>query len=107
MKRTNLHNRTLLWSSGYSFEATQQWGRKSGYQGWIPEKAADGAHLVRAVLASSARDGIVLCRIHGNEYLHLVKAIQGGRFQIGNNRGFINGWIRAGAIYGRCIRIEM
>lgn len=31
-------------------------------------------------------DDIVLCKVNGNEYLHLVKAIQGNRFQIGNNR---------------------
>ena len=36
---------------------------------------------------------IVLCKVHGNEYFHIVKAIEGGRFQIGNNRGFTNGWI--------------
>lgn len=48
---------------------------------------------------------IVLCRVHGAEYLHLVKAIQGGRFQIGNNRGRINGWIGANGIFGRCTRV--
>ena len=35
---------------------------------------------------------VVLVRIHGREYLHLIKAIQGGRFLIGNNGGGINGW---------------
>jgi hypothetical protein len=49
---------------------------------------------------------IVLCKVNGREYLHLVKAIQGPRFQIGNNRGRINGWISAGAIFGRCVRVE-
>jgi len=49
---------------------------------------------------------IVLCKVNGAEYLHLVKAIQGPRFQIGNNRGRINGWIGAGAIFGRCVRVE-
>jgi hypothetical protein len=49
---------------------------------------------------------IVLCKVNGREYLHLVKAIQGPRFQIGNNRGRINGWVTAGAIYGRCVSIE-
>lgn len=49
---------------------------------------------------------IVLCKVNGREYLHLVKAIQGQRFQIGNNRGRINGWVSAGAIFGRCIRVE-
>lgn len=51
-------------------------------------------------------DDIVLCKVKGNEYLHLIKAIQGPRFQIGNNRGFINGWISADAIFGLCIKVE-
>lgn len=49
---------------------------------------------------------IVLCKVGRSEYLHLVKAIDGERFQIGNNRGRINGWITGEAIFGRCIRIE-
>jgi len=49
---------------------------------------------------------IVLCKVNGNEYLHLIKAIQGPRFQIGNNRGRINGWISANSIFGICTRIE-
>ncbi|MBL8795510.1 MAG: S24/S26 family peptidase [Planctomycetia bacterium] len=44
---------------------------------------------------------IVLCKVNGSQYLHLVKAVQGVRFQIGNNRGKINGWITATSIYGR------
>lgn len=49
---------------------------------------------------------IVLCKVNGREYLHLVKAIQGARFQIGNNRGRINGWVSANAIFGKCVRVE-
>jgi len=49
---------------------------------------------------------IVLCKVNGREYLHLIKAIQGQRFQIGNNRGRINGWVSSGAIFGRCVRVE-
>ena len=49
---------------------------------------------------------IVLCKVRGNEYLHLVKAIHGGRFQIGNNRGLVNGWIAANGIFGKCILID-
>ncbi|HEY2516081.1 MAG TPA: hypothetical protein VGI39_34655 [Polyangiaceae bacterium] len=51
-------------------------------------------------------DDIVLCKVNGNEYLHIVKAIQGERFQIGNNRGLINGWITGRGIFGKCVRIE-
>ena len=49
---------------------------------------------------------IVLCTVKGNHYLHLIKAIQAGRFQIGNNRGGINGWVGPNAIHGRCVRVE-
>jgi hypothetical protein len=49
---------------------------------------------------------IVLCKVRGSEYLHLIKAIQRERFQIGNNRGFINGWISSNAIFGRCVAVE-
>jgi SOS-response transcriptional repressor LexA len=49
---------------------------------------------------------IVLCKVNGNQYLRLVKARQGQRFQIGNNRGPINGWVDPNRIYGRCVRVE-
>lgn len=49
---------------------------------------------------------IVLCRVRGREYLHSIRAIRGDRFQIGNNRGRINGWIGRHAIYGRLVRVE-
>lgn len=49
---------------------------------------------------------IVLCKVRGSEYLHFVKAIQGDRFQIGNNRGLINGWIGASGIFGRLSKVE-
>jgi hypothetical protein len=49
---------------------------------------------------------VVLCKVRGSEYLHIVKAIQAGRFQIGNNRGFINGWIGASSIFGKLTTVE-
>jgi len=62
---------------------------------------------VEPVEAASLRVGdIVLCKVNGRLYLHLVKAVQGGRFQIGNNRGHINGWVSASSIYGRCVRVD-
>ena len=51
-------------------------------------------------------DDIVLCKVKGAEYLHLIKAIQGTRFQIGNNRGYINGWIGLNSIFGKCVSVE-
>lgn len=49
---------------------------------------------------------IVLVRVKGNIYLHLIKAIDRGRFLIGNNRGGINGWVGSNSIYGKAINIE-
>ncbi|HZZ78935.1 MAG TPA: S24 family peptidase [Gemmataceae bacterium] len=49
---------------------------------------------------------IVLCKVNGSQYLHLVKAIQGKRFQIGNNRGRINGWVSENSIFGKCTKVE-
>src|SRR4051812_46412950 len=62
---------------------------------------------VEPIAPASLKVGdIVLCKVNGRQYLHLVKAIQGERFQIGNNRGRINGWVSGNCIYGRCTRIE-
>lgn len=49
---------------------------------------------------------IVLCKVKGNQFLHLIKAVRHGQFQIGNNLGHINGWITADAIFGKCIKVE-
>jgi SOS-response transcriptional repressor LexA len=49
---------------------------------------------------------VVLVRVRGNVYLHLIKAVDKGRFLIGNNRGGINGWVGHNAIYGVATRVE-
>lgn len=51
---------------------------------------------------------IVLCKVKGAEYLHLIKAVDpsGPRFLIGNNRGGENGWTMYGNVYGRCTKVE-
>ena len=49
---------------------------------------------------------VVLVRVRGQIYLHLIKAKSKGRFLIGNNRGGTNGWVNGKAIYGVATRIE-
>ncbi|MCI0488907.1 MAG: hypothetical protein L0229_20135 [Blastocatellia bacterium] len=49
---------------------------------------------------------IVLVRVRGRDYLHLIKAIDNGRFLIGNNRGGTNGWVGHNCIYGIATKIE-
>lgn len=43
---------------------------------------------------------IVLCSVRGRHYLHLVGAIHDNQYQIKNNRGLINGWVRINKIFG-------
>jgi len=61
---------------------------------------------VEPVNGEIVKGDIVLCKVRGAEYLHIVKAIQGDRYQIGNNRGHINGWVGRGCIYGKCTKVE-
>ena len=43
---------------------------------------------------------VVLCKVNGSEYLHLVTALKGKQYQISNNKGRVNGWININNIYG-------
>src|SRR5260221_9920521 len=49
---------------------------------------------------------VVLVKVKGNVYLHLVKAVDSRRILIGNNRGGINGWVGPNAVYGIATNIE-
>ena len=52
---------------------------------------------------------IVLCKVKGSEYLHLVSAAPAGgakQVQISNNRGHVNGWTSRASVYGICTKIE-
>jgi phage repressor protein C with HTH and peptisase S24 domain len=49
---------------------------------------------------------VVLCRVGRAQYLHLIKSIRGNRYQIGNNKGHINGWIGIDNIYGVLIGVK-
>jgi hypothetical protein len=55
---------------------------------------------------SLAVGDVVLCKVGGRQYLHLIKAVQGDRYQIGNNRGRINGWTSRHCIFGKCVKVE-
>jgi SOS-response transcriptional repressor LexA len=50
---------------------------------------------------------IVLCKVNGKHWLHLVKSMSHDeRYLIGNNKGHLNGWCNRTAIYGRVTDIE-
>ncbi|GAA1595001.1 hypothetical protein GCM10009828_020260 [Actinoplanes couchii] len=50
---------------------------------------------------------IVLARVAGTTYLHLVSAIdhQRSRVQISNNRGRVNGWTGHPRVHGICVSV--
>lgn len=71
-------------------------------------RVSDGALVTLEPVASEAVqvDDIVLVRVRGTDYLHLVKAKRGEQFLIGNNRGGVNGWVSGRAIYGKAVSVK-
>jgi hypothetical protein len=51
---------------------------------------------------------IVLVRVTGTTYLHLVSAVDhaNARVQISNNRGRVNGWTGHARVFGICTEVE-
>ena len=51
---------------------------------------------------------IVLARVAGTTYLHLVSAVDraNARVQISNNRGRVNGWTGHSRVFGICIAVD-
>lgn len=49
---------------------------------------------------------VVLCRVRGREYLHLVKAIRNSQALIANNRGDTNGWTPLTAVFGKLVSVS-
>lgn len=54
--------------------------------------------------AEIRKGDVVLCRVRGREYLHLVHATSPRGYLIGNARGHLNGWISRDDIFGRLKR---
>ena len=44
---------------------------------------------------------IVLAKVNGHYYCHLISAIRGKSYQISNNHKHVNGWVSKKKIYGR------
>ena|SRR3990167_3015443 len=50
---------------------------------------------------------IVLCKVDGKQWLHLVSAIgSDGRYQISNNKGHVNGWCMPQNVFGVVTQVE-
>ena len=61
---------------------------------------------VQSVDSSTLEVGdVVLCKVKGREFLHKITATRGVEFQIGNNKGRVNGWVSTNAIFGKCVEV--
>lgn len=48
-----------------------------------------------------SKGDVVLCKVKGAYYLHLIKSVKPGSYLIGNNRGRTNGWTLRKNIFGK------
>lgn len=68
--------------------------------------SGDTVELKPAKDQEIAAEDIVLVKVKGKVYLHLVTAMRDEQYQISNNHGYVNGWVPRDKIYGIAIRIE-
>jgi phage repressor protein C with HTH and peptisase S24 domain len=47
------------------------------------------------------KNDIVLAKVKGRTYMHLVKGLKNDEVLIGNNHGHLNGWTTRDKVYGR------
>ena len=52
-----------------------------------------------------SKKDIVLCKVNARFYLHLIHAIKGDMFLIGNNHGHMNGWTPRRNVFGKVVEI--
>jgi hypothetical protein len=65
-------------------------------------RVRSGATVTVTALAGAPRKGdVVLAKVKGRWYLHLVTGVRKGQVQISNNKGHVNGWTTVGNIVGR------
>jgi hypothetical protein len=71
----------------------------------VPLIKSKQEHVLSPVLIEDVVPGdIVYCKVKGNWYTHLVKAIDPLKgCLIGNNKGNINGWTKQ--VYGKVIEV--
>lgn len=70
-------------------------------------RSGDLVTVAPVVPARVETGDIVLVRVAGTTYLHLVSAVdhERQRVQISNNRGRVNGWTGHSRVYGICVSV--
>lgn len=68
-------------------------------------KSGSLCSIVPAVWSEVEIDDIVLCRVKGKDYLHIISAKDQARgLRIQNASGFVNGWTHR--VFGKLVKVE-
>lgn len=69
-------------------------------------KSGDKCTVVPYTGQDLKKSDIVLCKVKGVQFLHLVTAVKGDQIQISNNHGHVNGWTPVKNIYGILTNVQ-
>lgn len=67
----------------------------------MPRIKSGQAVVVAPIDGPLKKGDVVLCKVKGNTYLHLVKQVGEDAVLIGNNKGRINGWTKQ--VFGKAL----
>jgi phage repressor protein C with HTH and peptisase S24 domain len=78
----------------------------TGYGNSMTPKLKSGESVIMEPVGEDTileKGDVVLCKVHGHYYCHLISSIRGNSYQISNNHKHVNGWISKKNIFGRMI----
>ena len=78
----------------------------TGYGNSMTPKLKSGESVIMEPVIEETilkKGDIVLCKVNGNYYCHLISSIRGNSYQISNNHKHVNGWVSKNNIFGRMI----
>jgi len=78
----------------------------TGYGNSMTPKLKNGESVIMEPVTENTileKNDIVLCKVNGHYYCHLISAIKNNSYQISNNHKRVNGWISKDNIFGKMI----
>lgn len=82
-------------------------GKITGYGNSMTPILKSGQSVICEPIKDDTKLGkkdIVLCKVKGHYYLHLIWAVRNDKeYLIGNNHGHPNGWVSRSQIYGKVV----
>ena len=78
----------------------------TGYGNSMTPKLKSGESVIMEPVTKDTelnKGDIVLVKVNGHYYCHLISAIKNNSYQISNNHKHVNGWVSKNCIFGRMI----